>query len=101
MASASTSAIDRSRNLIIASSRHSEREAERPPALRRFSAAAPLRHSIVVSALELDPVRDKITRALEIGRPGLARHKRGRSPHLVELAIAAYFADEDRLGDVV
>src|SRR5271155_1218705 len=82
------------------------REAAAPLPRRRIRtlilrAAARFRYGVVVAAVELHPIRDQILGAGKIRRPGVPRHQARGLPHHVELAVAADFADEDRLCDVV
>src|SRR5215471_6705918 len=56
---------------------------------------------VVVAALLADPVADQVLGAVQLLRPGVARHEvLGLVDH-VELAVGLDLADEHRLGDVV
>src|SRR5262249_55417038 len=60
-----------------------------------------LGHCIVVAALKLPPVGLGILGTRQVLGPSLAGDQIRRLPNDVELAICAYLADIDGLGDVV
>src|SRR5579884_821474 len=68
---------------------------------RPLSSAAGLGNRVVITAFEIDPIRNQVFRSRQIGRPRSTRHQIFGLPHHIELAVRPDLADEDRFGDVV